>query len=316
MIFTFFILFAVAGALATYTYLRSPRIDAAYQADGRFVTIDGGRLHYHFCEAVRPQTLPLVFIHGASGNAYDQMTAFAQHFEKRHPLLFVDRPGLGFSDRKFGQHAEPRAQARLIAGLLDQLKIERCIVVGHSLGGAVAAALGLEAHDKVKGLVFIAPATHPWPGGVNWYYSVAALPVIGHLFCWTLTLPVAERLATRSLERVFEPSSVPTGYVEEIRLPLLFRPESFRANAQDVAHLKSHVREQSADYEKLDQPTVVVTGTDDTVVWPSIHSEGLVRDLPNARLVVLENAGHMPHHTHGAEIAAEIDVLIQQVENS
>lgn len=316
MIFAFVIFFAFAGLLAVYTYMRSRKIDADYQADGQFAKIDGVRLHYHFCDTACPEALPLVFIHGASGNAYDQITAFARHFERRHPLLFVDRPGLGFSDRDFGLHASPRMQARLIAGLLDQLKIDRCLVVGHSLGGAVAAALGLEVRGKVKGLVFVAPATHPWPGGVSWYYSVAALPVIGRLFCWTLTVPVAERLVASSLEHVFEPSNVPVDYVKEIRLPLLFRPDSFRANAQDIAHLKSNVREQSKDYGNLDQPTVVVTGTGDTVVWPIIHSEGLVRDLPNARLVVLQDAGHMLHHTHGTEIAVEIDGLIQQVERS
>ncbi|MEP5761205.1 MAG: alpha/beta hydrolase, partial [Litoreibacter sp.] len=53
-------------------------------------------------------------------------------------------------------------------------------------------------------------------------------------------------------------------------------------------------------------PKLVVTGTHDSVVWPSIHSDGLMRDLGSARLLVLEGAGHMPHHTHSVQIAAEI----------
>ena len=44
----------------------------------------------------------------------------------------------------------------------------------------------------LAGLVLLAPATHPWPGGVTWYYDLAARPVVGPLFSWTVALPVGE----------------------------------------------------------------------------------------------------------------------------
>ncbi|GGB32368.1 esterase [Roseibium aquae] len=300
--------------LAGYTAFRTREISRRHRADGSFAEIYGTRLHYHMLSATKHPDRPfLVFIHGASGNAHDQMLAFKERFAGEFPLLFVDRPGLGFSDRDMAGHASPKAQAELIGGLLRHLQIEAAVVVGHSLGAAIAAALALEEPDRVKRLVFLAPATHPWPGGVHWYYSVAAMPVIGSLFCWTLTLPVGERLVPRSLANVFQPAAPPAGYARTIRLSLLFRPKSFRANAMDIALLKPHLVNQSKRYGEITQPAVIVTGTQDTVVWPSIHSKGLESDLPNARLVVLDGAGHMPHLTHGAEIEAEIRAVCDGV---
>ncbi|WP_417667711.1 alpha/beta fold hydrolase [Roseibium sp.] len=294
--------------LAAYTFWKTRAIARRHSPDGEFRTVDGVKLHFFnvIASASAAPRPTLVFVHGASGNALDQLTAFKDRLEGKYGLLFVDRPGLGHSQRDGERHSNPAEQARSIGALLKDLGISDCIVIGHSLGASVTAALALLRPDLVRGLVFLAPATHPWPGGVNWYYRVAALPVIGPLFCRTITLPVAERVAPVSISGVFSPDCAHDGYARDIKLPLLFRPESFRANAQDVAYLKGHLRRLAEAYPAIEQPAVVITGDRDTVVWPSIHSEGLVRDLPNATLVVLEGAGHMPHHTHGERIAQEI----------
>ncbi|MCK7613107.1 alpha/beta fold hydrolase [Roseibium sediminicola] len=283
--------------------------------DGAFATVDGVRLHYHYHRVpTQKQSDPvLVFLHGASGSAYDTRLAFEAIYRGRSPVLFVDRPGLGFSERGRDEHVPPAGQAHLIAGLLDELEIETAVVVGHSLAGSVTTALGLAAPERVKGLAFLAPVTHVWPGGVNWYYSLAALPVIGWLFVWTLTLPVGERLAPAMMRNVFHPDPAVPDYAGAIRLPLLFRPHSFRANAEQICSVKEAVRTQAARYVELSQPALVVTGTEDTVVWPSIHCEGLIRDLPDVETLLLDLAGHMPHHTHTTDICAALDRLVTRV---
>ncbi|WP_417687115.1 alpha/beta fold hydrolase [Roseibium sp.] len=309
------ILAAVLLLGGLYTAWKTRQIDDRHGPEGEFALVDSVRLHYfHYAlphhDGKRPA---LVFVHGASGNALDPLIAFKDRFEGRHELLFVDRPGLGHSRREPERHANPVEQARSIGALLDKLGIDDCVVVGHSLGASVSAALALERPDVVSGTVFVAPATHPWPGGINWYYRLAAMPLFGPLFCRTITLPVAERLAPASISGVFSPHPAIENYAAEIKLPLLFRPHSFRANAMDVAGLKGFLKHQSRRYGDMKQPGVVITGDQDTVVWPSIHSEGLIRDMPDAELILLEGAGHMPHHTHGDEIACEIEKLLAKL---
>ncbi len=301
---------------AAYTSWRVSRISTQYEPDGSLAVIDGVKLHYHFFPAAQgaADRPVLVFLHGASGNSNDTLMAFKGAFDSRYALLFVDRPGLGFSERESSHHGSLEGQARLVAGLLDHLKIEHAVVAGHSFGAAVTAVLGLIEPERVVGLAFIAPVSHPWPGDVNWYYKVAALPVVGEIFTRTLTLPLAERMAPAAILRVFAPGKAPERYAERINLPLLFRPHSFRANSTDIALLNEEVARHSKQYHDLSQPALIVTGTDDTVVWPSIHSEGLLRDLPNAELLVLKNGGHMPHHTHTDEIVDALERLVRRAE--
>jgi pimeloyl-ACP methyl ester carboxylesterase len=316
MMLIVYVFLAIFLLLALHSVRRVRQISRDLTPDGSFASVDGVRLHYHFLPARsgREGVPVLVFLHGASGNAYDMRMAFEKPLRQRYSLLFVDRPGLGFSEPDPGGRGTTDAQARLIAGLLEALEIDRAIVIGHSFGGAVAAALGLAAPGRVKGLAFLAPVSHVWPGGVNWYYRIAALPVIGWLFSWTLTVPVGEKLVPGMLRHVFHPDAAPADYAAAVRLPLLFRPASFRSNARDICSLKKAVRAQSARYRQLVQPALIVTGTHDTVVWPSIHCEGLLKDLPQAELLVLDRAGHMPQHTHTDDIATALGRLVERVE--
>lgn len=316
MVTIIFLLCVLPLAAFGYTLFRLRRMSFQIKSDGAFAEIDGVRIHYHFFPVGEEDlhTPTLVFLHGASGNAYDMRLAFLEALKGKYSLLFVDRPGLGFSGGKSGTHDLPSGQADVIATLLERLEIEKSIVVGHSFAGSVTAALGLCAPKRVKGLVFLAPVSHPWPGGVNWYYFVASWPLIGPAFCWTFTLPIGNLLASAAMTNVFLPDQPPGNYDAEIRLPLLFRPASFRANANQIVHLNAAVADQSKRYCEINQPSLVVTGTEDTVVWPSIHCEGLLRDLPQAQLMCLDHAGHMPHHTHTDMIVKGIERLVHKIE--
>ena len=299
---------ALAGALAAGTAVKARAIDRRFPPEGRFETIDGVRIHF---VETRPADddgrLPVVLIHGASGNLAEPRGALGDRLADRR-LLLVDRPGHGHSGRR-GDLSSPAAPARILAGLMDRLGIGRAIVVGHSLGGSIAAAMGVLHPDKVAGLVFVAPATHPWPGGIAWYYTAATMPLVGRLFTWTLALPGGSSSMSAAAAGVFAPEPMPPDYVERARLPLVLRPRSFRANAEDVANLKPHLQALSPRYGEIRAPTVVVTGDSDGVVLARIHSEGLKRDISGADLVVLPGVGHMPHHTRPDAVIAAIETV-------
>jgi pimeloyl-ACP methyl ester carboxylesterase len=179
---------------------------------------------------------------------------------------------------------------------MEKKGIERAIIVGHSFGGAITASFGVLHPDKVEGLVFLAAATHPWPGGVDWYYHLASAPVIGPIFCQTLALHAGMLRIEAAIDHVFAPNPQPDNYLEDTGPALVLRPSTFRSNAKDVAGLHGYVSAFSPRYKEISKPTVVITGDSDEIVLEEIHSKGLARDIQGSELVWIAGLGHKPDY--------------------
>ncbi len=284
--------FLAAGATQIGTWM----IEKNHPPAGSFATVNGTKMHYvHIPAGPEADLPPIVFIHGASGNVNDQMVPMAPKLRGRAEMLFVDRPGHGWSERGPQSNSLPDGQADTIAALMDELGIDRAIISGHSFGGAVAATFAVRHRSKTAGLLFLAAATHPWPGGgTSWYYELANRPFIGRVFAETLAL-LGGRLRMKAGARcVFAPNRMPDGYAEQAAISLVLRPENFRANAEDVDTLYEYVLENAPGYKNITAPTIVISGNRDTVVYEEIHSVGLARDIPGAELFWVRNLGHKP----------------------
>src|SRR6202041_1920301 len=119
--------------------------------------------------------------------------------------------------------------------------VDRAIVVAHSLAGVLGLAMALNAPGFVRGLVLLAPVSHPWVGGVLWYYTVAASRRIGPLFRWLVVVPAGLLTLSGGLRPVFDPGPAPPDYIERTRLRLMLRPWHFKYNAEDVVDMEAHV---------------------------------------------------------------------------
>jgi len=307
------LLFAAAAlsVSAAITALATAWIEAAHPAAGRFVEVAGGRLHVlELGPAVAEEQLPIVLMHGASGNLLDLRLALGDRLAVDRRVILIDRPGHGWSDRPGGTaDASPARQAALIAQALERIGIRRFVVLGHSLGGAVATALALACPDRVAGLVLLAPVTHPWRGGLAWYNRILSTPAVGRLFAHTAALPLGALLLGGGAASVFAPQPMPPKYLRLAAIRLLLRPTEFVANAQDIAVLKEFISTQTPRYGHIAAPTVILTGSADTTVSPYIHARAMAAAVPDARLIVLDGVGHMPHHAAADAVVAAIAQL-------
>lgn len=297
------LLVVVAAGFSAY---KSRAIEQAYPNIGELTDIGGYRLNAVHLPRPKTADLPaLVFIHGASGNLRDQFEAFAAPLSGRAEMLFVDRPGHGYSERGSAENALPSGQADAIARLMEKRGIKSAIIVGHSFGGAIAAAFGMRHPEKTEGLLFLAPATHPWPGGVDWYYTLAATPVFGWLFTQLFVIPIGLRRVETGTLSIFRPNARPADYIMKTAPELVLRPQTFRNNAIDVVNLFAYVSAHAPRYSEIKAPTVIITGDSDEVVLEELHSRGLARDIADAELVTIRNLGHKPDYvTTDVAIAA------------
>jgi pimeloyl-ACP methyl ester carboxylesterase len=312
MMFLLLAIAAILGAGGVVTMLEAARIEAAHPASGRFVEVEGGRLHVlELGPSGREEQPPIVLVHGASGNLHDLRLALGDRLARNRRVILFDRPGHGWSDRPGGfADASPARQAALIMEALDRMGVERFVLLGHSLGGAVASALALAYPDRLAGLVLLAPVTHPWEGSyIDWYNVVLSMPVIGRLFALTAAVPLSFLLLDSGVATAFKPQPAPSDYVRRAAIRLLLRPAQCVANAQDLTALKAFVASQVPRYREIGVPTVIVTGSADGTVAPHVHARAFAAVVPHARLIMLAGVGHMLHHVEADRIVAAVEQL-------
>jgi pimeloyl-ACP methyl ester carboxylesterase len=286
-------------------------LQRAYPAQGNVIEVTGATLHVVDIGPRDAAGPPIVMIHGASSNLEVMRRPLGDMLASRHRVILIDRPGHGWSTRGRREDSTPAIQGRMIDEALGKLGVGGAIFVVHSWAGALGALMALDYPQRVAGLVMLAPVAYPWPGGVGQYNKIITTPVIGPLLAYTITLPLGYFLAERGARAVFLPQTMPDGFVETSATPLLLRPREFIANAYDLVTLKEAVRAQAPRYADIKVPAVVISGdSSDKTVSTKIHSRPFTTAVPNAKLMVLPNVGHMVPNTEPELVIREIETMI------
>ncbi|WP_149142277.1 alpha/beta fold hydrolase [Gemmobacter caeruleus] len=275
---------------------REARIAARFPALGPVVTVEGRRLHL-WQTGAGPD---LVMIHGASANLRE-LQALAEALAAQFRVTLIDRPGLGWSAPGVD---DPREQARLMRLAAEGLGVRHPLLLGHSYGGAVALAWAMQA--PVAGLALISGVAMPWPGGLGAWYAATKPAPLRALLVPLVAAHVPRRRIEAAMTEVFAPQPCPPGYGQAAGVPLILRRAALAANARQINSLLPVVRVMAGQYDTIQSPVEIVHGTSDTIVPAAIHALPLSQRLPDARLTLIEGAGHMPHRTHEAEIRAAV----------
>lgn len=252
----------------------------------------------------------LVLIHGANGNLRDFTMGLSAELAQFYRVIAVDRPGLGYSDPLDNGETSPMAQARRIRDAVQELGVDKPLVLGQSYGGAVALAWALEAPPSA--LILVSGASMPWPGTLDPWYRLTDTAVGRYTLVPLAAAFVPKAYVEKSIEAVFAPQAAPEGYAEHIGVDLTLRFRSLAANVAQVNALREHIVQMEKDYSGLALPVELVHGDADTIVPLSVHAEKLAPLLPQGNLTVIPGAGHMPHHTHKGQVIAAIHRAAQR----
>jgi pimeloyl-ACP methyl ester carboxylesterase len=304
------IVIAVVLALgALVTAIGSWLIGRAHPPRGRFIKVWRMRQHVVELGTAAADAPPIILIHGAGCNLEDMRLDLGERLAARHRVILIDRPGMGWSRRKGRESSAPQCQAAILREVLDQLKIARAIIVGHSWGGAVATSFALDYPDRAAALVLLASPLYPLAHATTSLYALFAIPFLGSIYARTLALPLGLPFIGLALGSAFLPQLPPRDYLKRSAALLLLRPSVFLANARDMANLKRNLKPQPARYSGLSVPTLVMSGAADFVVAPPLHAVPFASAVPHAELVMLPGIGHMLHHTAAERVLAEIEGL-------
>ncbi|HWN77532.1 MAG TPA: alpha/beta hydrolase [Bradyrhizobium sp.] len=307
------IVVAALAILALVTQAGVFALQRAYPARGRMIEVAGATLNVVDIGPRDAPGPPVVMIHGASSNLEVMRQPLGERLARNHRVILIDRPGHGWSTRARQEDSTPAIQGRMIDEALEKLGVGPAILVVHSWSGALGARMALDHPRRVAGLVMLAPVAYPWRGGIGWYTKLVAIPVIGPLLAYTITLPLGYFLAGPGARGVFLPQVMPDGFVGNTATALVLRPREFLANARDVVTLRAAVEEQAPRYVDIRVPAVVISGEVDKTVTTNIHSRPFAKAVPNAKLIVLPDVGHMVQNAAPELVISEIETMIGEI---
>ncbi|HEX8574173.1 MAG TPA: alpha/beta hydrolase [Allosphingosinicella sp.] len=282
---------ALGGGLAAFSGATARKIERAVPRDGELVEVDGGTLHYTDCGSGPP----ILMIHGLGGQLRNFGRPMVDDLARDYRVVRVDRPGSGYSPRAPGASARLRVQAEAIAELIGILKLDRPLVVGHSLGGALALSLALNHPDVVGGLALIAPLTQ-----VQSIEDVPPVfrplvirsPAVRRAVAWTLATPMGMMKAEEALREVFAPEPVPEDFGTEGGGLLAMRPGNFYASSSDLVDLEGELEGMVERYPTLSIPVSILYAPADNLLDSAKHGERTASEIPGAEIELVEG-GHM-----------------------
>ncbi|UUR09343.1 alpha/beta fold hydrolase [Sphingomonas glaciei] len=295
---------ALVGA-ALFNRAAAKQAKANTPPEGNFIEVDDVRLHY----VDRGDGPVVVLLHG-NGVSLDDFKASGvlALAAKSHRVIAFDRPGFGYSDRPRSRVWTPLEQGGLIIQALQQLGVQRAVVVGHSWGTLVALAIALEEPALVQGLVLLS----------GYYYGTArpdvvpmsapAIPFVGDILAHTIS-PLSGRLMSPgAIKASFHPAPVSENF-KSFPLEMTFRPSQIRATAADTAMMVPGAIDLSRRYADLKMRVIAMAGEGDLIVHKDKHSERLVSELRNGELRVVPHQGHLFHYAVPGEVLDAIDAV-------
>ena len=237
----------------------------------------------------------ILLIHGQPGSPRDWDPVVAK-IGSRARTLPIRRPGWGPESSPTG--LDGNALAAIEA--LDRAGVERAVVVGHSLGAAVAAWLAAEHPDRATAVILLAPAANEQ--SLTALDHFLAMPVLGDLVSGVSLAAAGGVLAAGRARRVLAGRlGLDPDYLRPWAGRLL-RPHAWRSFSAEQRMLVREIPTLARRLAEIRAPTTIVAGTADRIV-PLSSARTLATQIPGAELIELPRAHHLVHEQRPAEVA-------------
>ncbi|MFY9269205.1 MAG: alpha/beta fold hydrolase [Candidatus Manganitrophaceae bacterium] len=249
---------------------------------------------------------PLLLIHGL----FDHLETWERmipHLSNRFRIVAIDLPG-------FGKSPLPEKWAASLSGMIDSViafldlkKLDRVSIVGSSMGGGVALGIAARDPERTERIVLINPYGFPSPPVA---VEVARSRIRGKLLPYLLRGFLFRRCARSIFSRSLHNQSLLTdALIEKVVAPfssLRRRQDLFRF-LEGVS--LEEMREVDALLPQIRHPVLILWGQEDR--WLQIdHAERLHRQLPESRIILLPDCGHLPQIDRPQAVAEAIGRFI------
>lgn len=274
----------------------------------QFIELRG--LDVHLVEEGKGERFFLL-LHGFGASTYSWREVIDPLAEEGKVIAY-DRPAFGLTERVLTWEGEnpysPESQVGMILDLMDAFGLEQAILIGNSAGGTVAMSFALQYPDRVEGLILVDAAIYTGGGSPGWIRPLLQTPQMDRLGPL-----LARTIATRGeafLESAYhDPSLVTEEVMAGYKRPL--QVEDWDRALWELTKA-SRPLQLDQQVDRVAVPTLVITGDDDRIV-PTEESLRLAEEIPGARLVVIEECGHLPQEECPGEFLEAVQAFVESL---
>jgi pimeloyl-ACP methyl ester carboxylesterase len=270
-------------------------------AESRFMDLDGMAVHYRD-EGNPADKTPIVLLHGTAASLLT-WNGWTSALKTNHRVIRLDLPGYGLTGPNPAQDYSMNFYVRFLHDFLEKLDVSRFYLAGNSLGGKIAWEYALAYPGNVKKLILIDAAGYPLAHGKPLAIRLASTPVLKNILLYI----TPKFLVEKSLKEVYADDRKVTEQLVEQYYDMACRAgnrAAFVARAgmvDDVDYLK---------IKQIQTPTLILWGEADAWI-PVVNAYKFEKDLPNNRVVIFRNLGHIPQEENPSETIKEVLVFVK-----
>ncbi len=258
--------------------------------ESRFAQAGGVKIHYQEGGSGDP----LICIHGAGPGAtgWSNFKGNFDHLSRHFRTIPIDMPQYGKSDKPVVPGGRLAFLARVLNDFMSELKIERAVFIGNSMGGQAALKLAIDFPERVKRLVVI--GSSPLKAGS--IFQPMPLEAIRNIRNYYLgdgpSIPKMRQL----LESLVANASMVTDDLVRERYEASTDPEIIEFNKKP----QGDAEDLYFDLPNVKAPTLLVWGQDDRAGALDVGLL-MLRRIPNARMILFSKCGHWANVEHRDE---------------
>ncbi len=253
--------------------------------EGEFIALGDGT-QIHFIRRGNPTGSPVILIHGLLSSALEWKWTL-DALAPTHRVWAIDLIGFGYSSRVIEPCYSFKYYAGAVREFLDAQGVTQATLVGHSMGGGIALQCALDFPERIARLVLLAPSVYSfrWMNAIRFARHLPYLPRAVTRF---ISHPRVNRFALRT--------ALDERHWDEEMLAARLRCSRVRGSGAALLAMSQSPLATSLprEFGEIAQPTLVIWGDRDPLL-PVRYGQALVRELPNAELVILQGAGHVLH---------------------
>lgn len=303
--FVFFLVLAIKSVV--YSDIPVEILKEKYANEfSKFVEIDGMQVHYR----IEGKGMPIVLIHGtgASLHTWDDWTL---KLKENYQVIRMDLPAFGLTGPNKSGDYSIKQYTQFLEEFVVKMKLDSIFLAGNSLGGNIAWNYASKNPEKVQKLILVDASGLPTNKPQPWIFKMAKTPVLSKLFLYITPKSIIED----NLKQVYEDDTKISDALITRFHDMALR-EGNRKAFVDRAKIDFTTSEASKkeQLQNIQTPTLLIWGAKDTWI-PLDNGKRMDALLPNSKLVVLQNSGHVPMEENPKESFKVLNDFLHQKNN-